>query len=90
MPRRPHGRCLLSRLEHDGPREHDDPSGLFPLACWAVLEVGQRVREAAQGKGGRNRDRGTRVLIAISLGGDDRHGQRRNLGSGTPPGPVCC
>jgi hypothetical protein len=55
-----------------------------------VLEVGQRVREAAQGKGGRNRDRGTRVLIAISLGGDDRHGQRRNLGSGTPPAPVCC
>jgi protein-S-isoprenylcysteine O-methyltransferase Ste14 len=26
------------------------------------------VREAVQGKGGRNRDRGTRVLIAVSLG----------------------
>jgi protein-S-isoprenylcysteine O-methyltransferase Ste14 len=37
------------------------------LACWAVLEVGLRVREAVQGKGGRNRDRGTRILIAISL-----------------------
>jgi protein-S-isoprenylcysteine O-methyltransferase Ste14 len=33
-----------------------------------LLEVGLRVREAVQGKGGRNRDRGTRVLIAISLG----------------------
>jgi len=38
------------------------------LACWALLEVGLRVREAAQGKGGRSRDRGTRVLIAISIG----------------------
>jgi protein-S-isoprenylcysteine O-methyltransferase Ste14 len=38
------------------------------LACWALLEVGLRVREAIQGKGRRNRDRGTRVLIAISLG----------------------
>jgi protein-S-isoprenylcysteine O-methyltransferase Ste14 len=38
------------------------------LACWALLEVGLRVREAVQGKGGRNRDRGTRVLIAVSLG----------------------
>ena len=38
------------------------------LACWALLEVGLRVREAVQGKGGRNRDRGTRVLIASSLG----------------------
>jgi protein-S-isoprenylcysteine O-methyltransferase Ste14 len=38
------------------------------LACCALLEVGLRVREAVQGKGGRDRDRGTRVLIAISLG----------------------
>jgi protein-S-isoprenylcysteine O-methyltransferase Ste14 len=38
------------------------------LACWALLEVGLRVREAVQGKGGRKRDRGTRVLIAVSLG----------------------
>jgi protein-S-isoprenylcysteine O-methyltransferase Ste14 len=38
------------------------------LACWALLEVGLRVREAVQGKGGRSRDRGTRVLIAIAIG----------------------
>jgi protein-S-isoprenylcysteine O-methyltransferase Ste14 len=38
------------------------------LACWALLEVSLRVREAAQGKGSRDRDRGTRILIAISLG----------------------
>ena len=38
------------------------------LACWALLEVGLRVRETVRGKGGRSRDRGTRVLIAISLG----------------------
>ena len=38
------------------------------VACWALLEVGLRVHEAVQGKGGRHRDRGTRVLIAISLG----------------------
>jgi protein-S-isoprenylcysteine O-methyltransferase Ste14 len=38
------------------------------VACWALLEVGLRVREAVRGKGGRGRDRGTRVLIAISLG----------------------
>jgi protein-S-isoprenylcysteine O-methyltransferase Ste14 len=38
------------------------------LACWALLEVGLRVREAVRGQGGRDRDRGTRVLIAISLG----------------------
>ena len=38
------------------------------IAFWALLEVGLRVREAVRGKGGRNRDRGTRVLIAVSLG----------------------
>ena len=38
------------------------------VACWALLEVGLRVHEAVQGKGGRHRDRGTRVLIAVSLG----------------------
>ncbi len=38
------------------------------LACWALLEVGLRVREALRGKGGRQRDRGSRVLIAISFG----------------------
>ena len=38
------------------------------LACWALLELSLRVREAVQGKGGPARDRGTRVLIAITLG----------------------
>jgi protein-S-isoprenylcysteine O-methyltransferase Ste14 len=38
------------------------------LAVWAALEVGLRVREAVQGKGRRERDRGTRVLVALSLG----------------------
>lgn len=38
------------------------------LACWAVLELSLRVREAVQGKGGQARDRGTRVLIVIGLG----------------------
>jgi protein-S-isoprenylcysteine O-methyltransferase Ste14 len=38
------------------------------LACWALLEVSLRVREGVRGKGKRKRDRGTRVLIAISLG----------------------
>jgi protein-S-isoprenylcysteine O-methyltransferase Ste14 len=38
------------------------------LACWALLELVLRVREAVRGKGGRTRDRGTRVLIALSLG----------------------
>ncbi len=39
------------------------------LACWALLEVGLRVREVIRGKGGPSRDRATRVLIAISLAG---------------------
>jgi protein-S-isoprenylcysteine O-methyltransferase Ste14 len=39
------------------------------LACWALLELSVRVRETVQGRGGRARDRGTRVLIAITLGG---------------------
>jgi protein-S-isoprenylcysteine O-methyltransferase Ste14 len=38
------------------------------LACWALLEVGLRVRESTRGKGRRHRDRATRVLIAFSLG----------------------
>jgi protein-S-isoprenylcysteine O-methyltransferase Ste14 len=33
-----------------------------------VLELAVRVREAVQGRGGRERDRGTRVLIALTLG----------------------
>jgi protein-S-isoprenylcysteine O-methyltransferase Ste14 len=38
------------------------------LACWALFEVGLRVREAARGKGRRHRDRGTRLLIAVAFG----------------------
>jgi protein-S-isoprenylcysteine O-methyltransferase Ste14 len=38
------------------------------LACWVLLELTVRVGEAVRGKGGRERDRGTRVLIAITLG----------------------
>jgi protein-S-isoprenylcysteine O-methyltransferase Ste14 len=38
------------------------------LAGWAVLELGVRVRERLQGRGGTARDRATRVLVAVSLG----------------------
>jgi protein-S-isoprenylcysteine O-methyltransferase Ste14 len=38
------------------------------LAAWAFVEVGVRVRERVQGKGRAGRDRGTRVVIALSLG----------------------
>jgi len=38
------------------------------LACWVVLELSLRVRDAVRGTGRRSRDRGTRVLIAISIG----------------------
>jgi protein-S-isoprenylcysteine O-methyltransferase Ste14 len=37
------------------------------LAAWALVEVGVRVREGVQGKGRADRDRGTRVLIAMTL-----------------------
>ena len=38
------------------------------LAAWALVEVGVRVRERVHGKGRTTRDRGTRVLIAMTLG----------------------
>ncbi|HYY89538.1 MAG TPA: isoprenylcysteine carboxylmethyltransferase family protein [Chloroflexota bacterium] len=38
------------------------------LGGWAVLEVGLRVRDRAHHKGGGDRDRATRVLIAVTLG----------------------
>jgi protein-S-isoprenylcysteine O-methyltransferase Ste14 len=38
------------------------------LAAWALVEVGVRVSEGVQGKGRTGRDRGTRVLIAVTLG----------------------
>jgi protein-S-isoprenylcysteine O-methyltransferase Ste14 len=44
------------------------PIAAVTLACWAMLEVVVRVLETARGKGRGARDRGTRVLIALSLG----------------------
>jgi protein-S-isoprenylcysteine O-methyltransferase Ste14 len=38
------------------------------LACWAVLELGLRVRERLEGWGGAARDRATRALIAGTVG----------------------
>jgi protein-S-isoprenylcysteine O-methyltransferase Ste14 len=38
------------------------------LVCWALLEVGVRVSERVRGKGGSDRDRGTRVLIGLAVG----------------------
>jgi protein-S-isoprenylcysteine O-methyltransferase Ste14 len=38
------------------------------LAAWVLLEVSVRVDEAVRGKGHRDRDRATRVWIALSLG----------------------
>jgi protein-S-isoprenylcysteine O-methyltransferase Ste14 len=38
------------------------------LACWALLESILRARERLHGRGRRDRDRGTRVLIAMTLG----------------------
>jgi protein-S-isoprenylcysteine O-methyltransferase Ste14 len=38
------------------------------LAAWALVEVVVRVREGVQGRGRADRDRGTRVLIAMTLG----------------------
>jgi protein-S-isoprenylcysteine O-methyltransferase Ste14 len=37
------------------------------LAAWVLLEAGVRVRESIQGKGRREHDRATRVLIALAL-----------------------
>jgi protein-S-isoprenylcysteine O-methyltransferase Ste14 len=37
------------------------------LAAWAVFELGLRVRERLQGKGGTARDRATRTLIAVTV-----------------------
>lgn len=38
------------------------------LAAWATLEVVVRVREGVHGKGRAARDRGTRILITLTLG----------------------
>jgi protein-S-isoprenylcysteine O-methyltransferase Ste14 len=39
------------------------------LAGWAVFELGLRVRESVQSRGGTGQDRATRVLIAAAIGG---------------------
>ena len=44
------------------------PLADLTLAGWALLELSVRIREGVQGKASRTRDRGTRVLIAITLG----------------------
>src|SRR5690349_21104117 len=38
------------------------------IACWVLLELAVRVREAAAGRGGRAHDRGTRLVIAVAIG----------------------
>ena len=52
----------------DTPTGPVSPLADLTLAAWALVEVGVRVREAAQGKGRASRDRGTRVLIVVTLG----------------------
>jgi protein-S-isoprenylcysteine O-methyltransferase Ste14 len=44
------------------------PATDLTLAAWAVVELGVRVREGVEGKGRSARDRGTRRLIALTLG----------------------
>jgi protein-S-isoprenylcysteine O-methyltransferase Ste14 len=39
------------------------------LGVWVVLELGMRIRERVQNRGGADRDRGTRLGIAVSLAG---------------------
>jgi protein-S-isoprenylcysteine O-methyltransferase Ste14 len=39
------------------------------LASWAAFELGLRVRERVQSKGGTGQDRATRLLIAAAIGG---------------------
>jgi protein-S-isoprenylcysteine O-methyltransferase Ste14 len=55
-------------MERDTPRAPVSSLADFTLAAWALLEVGLRVREVVRGKGRRDRDRATRILIAVSLG----------------------
>jgi len=38
------------------------------LAAWALLELGVRVGESFRGRGRRQRDRGTRILVALTVG----------------------
>ena len=43
------------------------PLAELTVAAWVLVEVGVRLREVAQGRGRAGRDRGTRVLITITL-----------------------
>ena len=52
----------------DTPTGTVSPLADLTIAAWALVEVGVRVREAAQGKGRTGRDRGTRVMIVATLG----------------------
>jgi protein-S-isoprenylcysteine O-methyltransferase Ste14 len=38
------------------------------IACWVLLELVVRVREALAGRGGAARDRGTRIAIVLAIG----------------------
>jgi protein-S-isoprenylcysteine O-methyltransferase Ste14 len=38
------------------------------IAFWVLLELAVRVREAVAGRGGRGRDRGTRIVIVLAIG----------------------
>jgi protein-S-isoprenylcysteine O-methyltransferase Ste14 len=42
---------------------------LVSLCCWAALELGLVVRDLVRGRARLNRDRGTRGVVAVSLGG---------------------
>jgi protein-S-isoprenylcysteine O-methyltransferase Ste14 len=44
------------------------PLAVPTLLVWGGLELALRVREGVQGRGGRARDRGTRVLISVAIG----------------------
>ena len=60
------------------------------LAGWALLELGVRVRERLQGRGGAARDRATRVLIVITLAAAIALGELTASQADTPrvPGPY--
>lgn len=44
------------------------PLVALTLGAWALLELGVRLRESVHGKGRRARDRGTHILVALTLG----------------------
>lgn len=42
---------------------------LVSICCWVAFEVGLVVRDVVRRSGRRGRDRGTRAIVAVSLGG---------------------